>query len=245
MMPLHDNDSTSSNSELLWKGRTALLPNLLADPEQLSRANDLRWGVSKKQSVGHSHRFDEHVSSLWHDSFNSTTTTFSTSSVDEDLPPQLPRRRTIGFEDTVQVREFDVILGDDRSLCRYPITLSWKHTGEYVYNLHEREVERMIAREDQQEPSWETRTQLEDRKSDDEAAGKNVSLRSEAAVKSARRLNTRERRLLLRSSGCSNTALVQSLRKRKIRLSLDYAYGYQDSLEAARCFQDEHFRYII
>jgi hypothetical protein len=60
-------------------------------------------------------------------------------------------------------------------------------------------------------------------------------------------LTPRQRRLRLRSFGCSNNELLQSLRKRKIRMSLDYAYGHHqdDNLEAVRSFQDEHFRYII
>lgn len=251
---------------------------ILEDPEKLSEANELRWGATSKKSLGDSLRFDElSVSSFLHDSFNSsTTTTFSASStsfaLDEDVPPRLPIRRTISFADTVQVREFDVILGDDR-LCKYPMTLSWKPSSEHCYNIHEREMERLVAQEQkhhQQKQQQQQRLLLQTTSldNDDEKSPAAICSRDPhqdvlvchrqqkkggggrrggGISNGARRLNARQRRLRLRSFGYSNNELLQSLRKRKIRLSLDYAYGHQpeDNLEAARSFQDEHFRYII
>lgn len=255
MMPLAEISSNPSET-LLLEGETALPLHLSLDPEQLSHANDLRWGVtSRKQHAAlvNDFCFDERSASLlFHDSFNSTNTAFSTSTLDDDLPPQLPKRRTIAFADTVQVREFDVILGDDR-LCKYPMTLSWKLSKEYSFDMHEREIYRASTRQQQQLLS--VRQQQCERRRDEELverrstttseSDKKLSVRKVSSSKSTCHLNTRERRIRLRSNGCSNTELVQSLRKRKIRLCLDYAYGYQDSLEAARSFQDEHFRYII
>lgn len=60
-----------------------------------------------------------------------------------------------------------------------------------------------------------------------------------------RRLSSQERRDLLHAFGHSHGELNQNLRKRKTRLSLEYAYGNEESQEASRSFEDQQFRYII
>jgi hypothetical protein len=63
--------------------------------------------------------------------------------------------------------------------------------------------------------------------------------------RSPRRLSSKERRDLLRSFGHSNSELAQIHRKRKTRLTMEYAYGYTDTSEAARSFAYQQFQYIM
>jgi hypothetical protein len=60
-----------------------------------------------------------------------------------------------------------------------------------------------------------------------------------------RRLSSKERCDLLRSVGHSISELARIHRKRKTRLTMEYAYGYTDTSEAAQFFEDQKFQYII
>lgn len=86
--------------------------------------NDLRWGESsvsdfsgkEKSSLfppvvrrNHPSKQYQQLLANYHDSFNSTTTTISTSSIESiDRPPKIPKRRIITFSDEVEIREFEV-----------------------------------------------------------------------------------------------------------------------------------------
>ena len=202
------------------------------DPKKatFSQVNDPRWTVSKKQNALFSTTFDENIGN---DSFASTLSTISSSTVDEDSPLQMPSRKRIYFADTVHVREFEVIVGDDR-VCDYPMTFSWKPLREHLHNLEERDVERRLL--DEQWRHWCGRIQK--KRNGDKAAQNYSRFRP-------RRLSTAERRERLRYFGCSNIELINSIRKRKTRLSLDYAYGRLESVQALQAFRDQEHRYII
>jgi hypothetical protein len=210
--------------------------------EALSQEKDLRWAVSKKKDALFSSEFDETVGN---DSFISVATTASLSStLDEDSPPQIPRRRRICFAETVLVREFDIIMGDDR-VCDYPLTLSWEPSSENFYNMEERETERRFLDEQRQQQRRVAAIHQEEQKGEAQAEGKKTGSKTRRFFAWPHHLSRSERRDRLRSFGYSNTELVQSLRKRRVRLSMDYAYGHKDSIQALQAFRENHFRYII
>lgn len=59
----------------------------------------------------------------------------------DDVPPRLPKRSCISFSDTINVREYNVTLGDCRQ-CEYPLSLAWVSCGEHEWKLQERDEEK-------------------------------------------------------------------------------------------------------
>jgi hypothetical protein len=129
----------------------------------------------------------------------------SFSSIDSEDSPKEPQRH-IRFSNTLQVREYNVTIGDDRQ-CAYPMTLTWDAAGETFESLEH----------------WEQRRR-----------------RSKP-----RRLSSEKRKQTLKNFGHSQSELNQTRRKRKTRLTMEYAYGLAESEEAAQCFEDQQFRYIL
>lgn len=231
------------NKNLTLEGRGVAL--VVHPNEPLTKMNDLRWAVSKKQDARSSTApFDEE---LGNESLTSITTTTSLSStLDEDSPPRIPRRKCIRFADSICVREFDVIVGDDR-VCDYPLTLSWNPLCEHIYNMDERQD---YLEEKRQHRLWRMQDEAQEQtirnnsKRDGSSSSKNSALK-ERCFAWPHRFSPVERRERLRYFGSSNAELAQSQRKRKTRLSMDYAYGYQESMQAQRAFRDQQFRYIV
>lgn len=237
MIPLHLQSEAEASSSFLPGEQIVLeVEPPTSGCRSMADLPDMRWRVSKRQDASCSFQFDEEN---LNDSFNSTSTTISSSTLDEDSPPILPKRKAISFSADVKVREYDVIIGDDR-VCIYPLTLSWRHKEEHIYDLDEHESDRIERRERRRGREAEDPNEVF--KKDDPETTPGTRRRS---FPFPRRLSADERLELLRSFGHSTAELSQNARRRKIRLALEYAYGHQQTAEAIKAFKDQDHKYII